>query len=554
MSTVQRVVRNDWSSVAVPALNRWRPSMTVTVVIPAYQCQDTVDLALASLSRQTYPAELLDVIVVDDGSEPPLRLPEIRPKRTTLLRPSTGWGKANAQRAGVEQSAGDILLLLDADMVVYPEHVAAHARWHHAIPYCVTLGSKRFVDPPWPSSEAVVQAWERGTPDDLFGGRTGERHEYVERYVAQTSQLRTADHLAFRIHVGATVGLRRGLYDLAGGPDPALRFGNDTEFGYRLAQSGAVFVPETLARSWHLGATHVMRAQEQIARYRMAFLADLVPYPRHWRKVGGTSWTVPLVEVALTVRDEPLERVRAAVDSILRGTDSDVRVNLIGPWDRLNPDRVPALTDPQLDLRLIAATYRGEARVRLITEPLPSAFPSPYLLEMSASHGLVSDSIQRLIALADHHQVGAVQVEASDGGGDVLLWRTAAVGRAGWVRAAGESLLDAVAATYGVRRVTSTSVGVVDLTQFDPSELAAGTARLFGDNRKRPRTVTSVVEVEGARSLARATILVARLGGRRLTARLRRATSWGVRRLRHVTGAKARRTAGDDGSRGRARL
>ena len=98
------------------------------------------------------------------------------------------------------------------------------------------------------------------------------------------------------------MALRREMYDAAGGPDPQLRFGNDTEFGYRLAQAGAVFVPEPLARSWHLGPTHVMRAQDEIARYRLAFLADLVPFPRHWRKVGGTAWTVPLVEVAVAVR------------------------------------------------------------------------------------------------------------------------------------------------------------------------------------------------------------------------------------------------------------
>jgi glycosyltransferase involved in cell wall biosynthesis len=521
MSTVHRVVRNDWSSVAVPAPDRWRPSMSVSVVIPAFQCQDTVDLTLAALSRQTYPDELLDVIVVDDGSQPPLRLPEIRPTRTTLLRPAGGWGKSNALRAGVEHSSSEILLLLDADMVVFPGHVAAHARWHHVLPYAVTLGYKRFIEPPWPGSSAVAEAWEHGRPEDLFGGRAGEPHEYVERYIAQTSQLRTADHLAFRIHVGATVGLRRELYDRAGGPDPALRFGNDTEFGYRLAQAGAVFVPEPLARSWHLGATHVMRSQERVARYRMAYLADLVPYPRHWRKVGGTAWTVPLVEVAVTVGEAPLEQVRTAVDSVLRGTDTDVRVNLVGPWDRLDPGRVPALTDPQLDLRLIAATFRGEPRVRLITQPLTSAFPAPYLLEMSAGYGLQPDSVQRLIAVADQHQAGVVRVNGATDDNDLLLWRTAAVGRAGWVRAADESLLDAVASTHGLRDVTAEDVGIVDLTRFDADALAAGAAVLFGRNRRRTTMATSVVEVEGARSLARAALLVARLGGRRVKASLR---------------------------------
>jgi hypothetical protein len=258
---------------------------------------------------------------------------------------------------------------------------------------------------------------------------------------------------------------------------------------------------------------------------------------------------VPLVEVAMTVGQAPLEQVRTAVDSVLRGADSDIRVNLIGPWDRLNPGRVPALTDPQLDLRLIAATYRGEPRVRLISHPAVTAFPSPYLLEMSSSYALGADSLQRLLAAADQHQAGVVRVATSDGGHNVLLWRTAAVGRAGWVRAEGESLMNAVASTYGLRDVTAEAVGIVDLTRLDAGELAAGAKTLIGHGRKRRTVVSSVVEVEGARSLARAAVLVARLGSRRLTARFRAATSWADRRARFATRAKPMPPkAGDGGS------
>jgi glycosyltransferase involved in cell wall biosynthesis len=511
----------------------------VSVVVPAFQCQPTLDLTLASLSRQTYPADQLEVIVVDDGSEPPLILPSIRPERTTLLRVEgsgeAGWGRANALRRGVAHSSGEILHWLDADMVAFPEHVAAQARWQHVLPYAVTLGYKRFVDPaghgPWPPPEAVVEAWSRGSAADLFGASAGEPHAYVERYIAQTDQLRTADHLAFRIHVGATAALRRELYDAAGGPDPQLRLGEDTEFGYRLAQAGAVFVPEPRARSWHLGRTQVMRAQKQVTRYNRPFLADRIPYPRHWRKLGGPAYSVPLVEVVMVVADQPLERVRAAVDSVLRGTEHDVRVSLVGPWNRLDNGRVSVLADPGLDLRLIAATYRGEPRVRLATEPPGSAFPAPYLLELPVGYGLAPDALRRLIDLADRHQVGVVRVDpprdGKRGGAEppVLLWRTAARGRAQWVRSDGESLLDAVTSVHGRRDEPATAIGIIELAQPESPELAPGVAQL---SRHRPTGwVPSTVEVEGVRSWARATVVVAWLVGRRLMAVLRRGTRLG---------------------------
>ncbi|MEV0609383.1 glycosyltransferase [Polymorphospora rubra] len=528
MTAVPRVLRNDWSSVAAPELAGWRPELSVSVVIPAFQCQSTLDLTLASLSRQTYPADLLEVVVVDDGSEPPLTLPAIRPERTVLVRAADagpGWGRANALRVGAEHSSGQILHWLDADMVVYPEHVAAQARWQHVLPYAVTLGYKRFVDPdvhgPWPSPQVVDEAAARGALGDLFGGSTGEPHVYVERYIAQTDQLRTADHHAFKIHVGATAALRRELYDAAGGLDPELRLGEDTELGYRLAQAGAVFVPEPGARSWHLGRTHVMKAREQVARYNRPFFADRIPFPRSWRKVGGPTWSVPLVEVVLTVADEPLEVVRAAVDSVLRGVDHDVRVNLVGPWDRLDDSRVRVLADPLLDLRLIAATYHGEPRVRLVTERPASAFPAPYLLDLPATYGLAPDALRRLIDLADRHQVGLVRVDPPQGGGtSVVLWRTAALGRARWVRSDGESLPDAVDSVYGSRDVTAEAVGVTDLAGLAPSDLSAGAA-VASTGRRPAALVPSTVEVEGVRSLAKATVVVAWLAGRRLKTVLR---------------------------------
>lgn len=492
------------------------------MVIPAYNCQATLDLTLASLSRQTYPAGLLEVVVVDDGSDPPLALPAIRPERTALLRAGGGgWGRANALRFGAERSDGEILHWLDADLVVFPEHVAAQARWHHVLPYAVTLGYKRFVEPEppgkWPSAEEVAAAWDGGAAADLFPG--GEPHSYVERYITQTDQLRTADHLAFRIHVGATAALRRELYEAAGGLDPRLRLGEDTELGYRLAQAGAVFVPEPHARSWHLGRTHVMRAREQVARYNRPYHADRIPFPRHWRRTGGPIWSVPLVEVVTTVAGEPLERVRAAVDSVLRGTEPDVRVSLVGPWDQLDDARVPVLQDPRLDLRLIAASYQSEPRVRLVTAAPASAFPAPYLLELPVGQGLAPDGIRRLVELADRHRAGAVRVDPPG----ALLWRTAALSRARRVRADGESLLAAVTAVHGTRDVEPDEAGLVDLRQYDPAELAGGTLDLASRTRPRAGLVPSTVEVEGVRSLARATVVVAWLALRRARALLARA-------------------------------
>ena len=47
----------------------------VTVVVPAYNSHITLPHVLAGLASQTYPAHLMEVVVSDDGSTPPVVLP-----------------------------------------------------------------------------------------------------------------------------------------------------------------------------------------------------------------------------------------------------------------------------------------------------------------------------------------------------------------------------------------------------------------------------------------------------------------------------------------------
>jgi GT2 family glycosyltransferase len=522
-----RVIRNDWSSLSVPAPGQWRPALTVSVVIPAYRCQSSLDLTLASLARQTYPAELLDVVVVDDGSEPPLELPKLRPERCRLVRPDQGWGRANALHTGAGHSDGEIIHWLDADMVVYPTHVETQARWHHQVPYAVTLGSKRFVEvspggPGWPTPEEIADACAADAAGSLFAGRSTAAHDYVERQIAESDQLRAADHHGFMAHVGATAALRRELYDATGGLDTDLRLGEDTEFGYRLAQSGALFVPEPHARSWHLGASHMMRHEKQLQRYNRPYLAERMPQPRWLRRIGGSGWAVPLVTVVMAVDGQPLERVRAAVDAVLRGDETDLRVLLVGAWHTLSERRMSPLADPLLDLRLVAATYRSDPRVRLVERAPDDAYPSPFLLSVPVTCGLGRAGVRRLVEYADQHRLGLVRVAAGSGT-TVELWRTAAVRRAGWVRREGETLAEAVSAVHGAGTVSGDLIGVADLAGLTPAQLAA-TGPIASD-LPMGRWLPGSVEVAGIRSLATATRLVARLTALRVWARLRRLVS-----------------------------
>ncbi|WP_431869526.1 glycosyltransferase [Nocardiopsis eucommiae] len=461
-----RVFRNDWSGLTPPATGCWTPELTVSVIIPARGGQDHLDLALASLSAQTYPEHLFEVVVVDDHSAPPLTLPDQRPRRCRVVAsPDGGWGAGYARAYGAHASTGDILMWMDADMVACPEFVEAQARWHHAHAECVTLGRVRFADADPLDPGALLAAARSG---DLHRDLdTGGRHDWIEHLLDQSDDLRDADHLGFHAYLGAAAAVRRSLYEAAGGVDPDLDLGQDTEFGYRLWQAGAVMVPEHTATAWHVGPASTARTRLPSERFRTEVLAELMPHPHAYReRVPEARRRTPLVHAVVDVTGAPYDLVRGCVDRLLNGTETDLAVTLVADWE--GAGSAPGGFDgPQLDLRLIQANYLREPRISFAATAPRTGFPSPFLLQVPVAWGLGELALSRLLASAERARAGLTELflaasPTRDAG--VRLWRTRALARAMRVCDDEEDLADVVAALHGRYRIHGGEGTLTDLT------------------------------------------------------------------------------------------
>lgn len=450
-----RVRRNDWGSLVVPALGSWEPTLSVSVVIPAYAAAATLPVVLAGLAAQSYPAHLLEVVVADDGSGqgsgPALELPEIRPERTRIVRVEQGWGRANACHTGALASAGDVIAWLDADMLVEREHVEAQLRWHHGLDHAVVLGHKWFVDPSGvlgADPAEVRTAVAEGRVGDYFAGQDKQVHDWVEAVHDKTDDLRTAGPRALRAHVGATASLTRELYLACGGMDTSLRLGEDIDLGYRLAECGAVFIPDREARSWHLGPSHVMGRREDVNDYNDPFLADRVPELRPKRRPGRT-YAVPYLEVVLDTRGLPHRSVIAVVDAILASTLADLVVTLLGDWSGVGEERCSPLDDPVKDARLVRASYLHEPRVRML-ESLPEGRCGAQfrMVLADAAWAPRNRALATLLMHLERTHHGLRLLMMADGT-TARIERTAAVQRARRVAVPDEDLDDVVDELFG---------------------------------------------------------------------------------------------------------
>lgn len=200
--------------------------MSVAVIVPVHGEAPWLSEALDGvLGQEPPPAE---VIVVDDGSPEPVRLPDEHGARCRLIRLDARSGPAAAREAALAETAAELIALADADDV-------------------------------WEQGKLALQvaALERHPQAALcFGGVSvvgADGRPTGERWEALPEGLLAAEELGPRLYVfspisASSVLLRRdALVEVDGFAGPA-RLGSDWDLWLRLVEAGHAFVHEPRAR------------------------------------------------------------------------------------------------------------------------------------------------------------------------------------------------------------------------------------------------------------------------------------------------------------------
>ncbi|GAA0978060.1 hypothetical protein GCM10009555_040340 [Acrocarpospora macrocephala] len=479
------IAHNDYSPLTPPVLGQWEPATSVSVIVPAHGGQHRLDLTLASLVAQSYPADLTEVVVVDDGSDPPLGLPEIRPQNTRLVRADgDGWGPAHAVNVGAAASEGTVIQRLDADMILYREHLEALMRWHHLTDYLVTIGSKQFVEDSGGAPAAVRDAVAQDRVEELFD-LSHAVPSSTERTIQRLDGLRRSKN-PYHVCTGPTLSLHRRLFQDAGGFDPEVIRGEDTEFAYRLAQAGSVFVPDPEARAVHLGLPSQRRNRSATVRAVEPFLAHRIPLRRDLRKERSRQWLVPYVEVVLNVEHVAERDGRRAVDAALSGTLPDVSVTLVAPWSKLPLGRHGVLSDSGFELRMLREGFAHDPRVRLTEEIPPSAAPIPFRYVGPVDLPLEPTSLERMTKRMTEDGLGLLVVTLPDGR-TARMERTEAVSRALLLADPASSPAQVIAQTHGVRHSEAKTFWAGELPALPPAPQPEPPLRVRIFRRPSPR-------------------------------------------------------------------
>lgn len=241
MVSGRRVPGNRWD--LLDGLTPGQPP-AVSVIVVHYEQQAELDRTLAALNRQSHPRERTEVIVVDDGSPEPPRVPA----GVRLLRQADeGFRAATARNLGASIATGDVLCFLDADTVPEPDYLTRMIRLPALAPEAVVVGRRRHAELAGLPVDAPVE--EAGPGAEL------PEPQWLRDGYRDTRDLLDADDRAYRYVISATLACSRWFFERVGGFDEQFRAygGEDWEWAYRAWLGGAVLAHVRDAVTWHDG-------------------------------------------------------------------------------------------------------------------------------------------------------------------------------------------------------------------------------------------------------------------------------------------------------------
>ena len=292
----------------------------LTVLIPTLNPHpERLRRTLAGLAAQTLPAELWETVVIDNASDPPLRLADLPPVRpaSTRIVPVPEPGLTAARRHGLGIAAGELAVFVDDDNVLAPDYLSVAVEFMHANPDVGAAGGRCR-----PEFETAPAAWQTEFMPLLALRDPGDRPVVAPPFVPGNGP---RHYPAAAAPVGAGMVLRlaaarswlagsdAGLSDRRG---TDLTSGGDNDIVLSLLGSGwsVAYIPALslthLIPAARLAPDYLARLNRGIQKSWMQVLRRHRANP--WPPIAG--WTVPLRQAKAWVShrawSSPAARIR----------------------------------------------------------------------------------------------------------------------------------------------------------------------------------------------------------------------------------------------------
>jgi GT2 family glycosyltransferase len=201
--------------------------MKISVVIPTHNRQEQIIKTVETLRRQDFPADEYEIIVVDDGSKPPVSLPPdlLAAPKVSLIR-LEGVERSITRNTGAKNANGELLVFIDDDISVNADFLKNYRQADQDFPNALFVG------------EILLPEESLKTPFGRFRQKLERNGVPTKRGEVPLKTFCAAGNMA----------VRRTIFEKLSGFDIVLTSSEDQDFALRHTSGGGkiVFIPEAI--------------------------------------------------------------------------------------------------------------------------------------------------------------------------------------------------------------------------------------------------------------------------------------------------------------------
>ena len=400
-------IGNDYTFLETQAMDA-TPKIPISIVLPVYNRIDMLRRTMAMLTHQTYPLELMEIIIADDGSSdnPEQLILEFEEffDVNYVRQKDIGYRLAHIRNLGVRSARHDHIIILDCDMAPVPNLVELYAKWLSLEEKVLLIGHRRYVDANDITAEAVLENPSSmlelppvATKNTVM--KNSPSKDWREAIYSETDNLRQSPHPSRASSCG-NVAFHRRIFDDAGPFDEAFTAwgAEDNEFGYRVMNAGYYFIPILDALGLHQeppgGREFVDREAGKLITRPM--LLDMVPTYRKYDP--DVQSTTPMVSIFIPVYNGKKE-IEQTVQSALSQTYRDFDIIICNHGSTDGTDKY--LEEIYGDDSRIKILHLGKKGIAAASNKCLQNSTAKYILELQIGDVLEFNAIEKLLPVID---------------------------------------------------------------------------------------------------------------------------------------------------------